>query len=291
MSKKILITGSSGGFGKLTTLKFLEKGYTIVATMRGTESKNKAVAEELRTAGAHIVEIDVTSDDSVNQGVATAMDMAGGLDVVINNAGVGVLGLQENFTPEDWQKLFDINVFGVQRVNRAVLPHMRARNSGLLIHVSSLLGRIALPFYGPYNASKWALEALAENYRVELSGLGIDVCIVEPGGYPTNFMDNLLRPSDKTRAASYGDFAQAPMQLFTNFEQALANNPAQNPQNVAEAIAALIDTPAGQRKFRTAVDKMGMGDPINGYNDHLEQITSGIYGAFGMGDMLQLKVS
>ncbi|HFE67135.1 MAG TPA: SDR family oxidoreductase [Chloroflexi bacterium] len=290
MSKKILVTGSSGGFGRLTTLTLLEKGHTVVATMREPENKNKSVAEELRTAGAHVVDIDVTNDESVNQGVATAMEMADGLDVVINNAGVGVLGLQEAFTPEDWQKLFDINVFGVQRINRAVLPHLRAQKSGLLIHISSLLGRIALPFYGPYNASKWALEAMAENYRVELSGSGVDVCIVEPGGYPTTFMTNLFKPSDTTRDAGYGDLAQAPMQLYTNFEQALANNPAQDPQNVADAISALIDTPAGQRKFRTAVDKMGMGDPINGYNDHLEQITTGIYTAFGMGDMLKLKV-
>ena len=290
MSKKILVTGSSGGFGRLTTLTLLEKGHTVVATMREPGNKNKSVAEELRTAGAHVVDIDVTNDESVNQGVATAMEMADGLDVVINNAGVGVLGLQEAFTPEDWQKLFDINVFGVQRINRAVLPHLRAQKSGLLIHISSLLGRIALPFYGPYNASKWALEAMAENYRVELSGSGVDVCIVEPGGYPTTFMTNLFKPSDTTRDAGYGDLAQAPMQLYTNFEQALANNPAQDPQNVADAISALIDTPAGQRKFRTAVDKMGMGDPINGYNDHLEQITTGIYTAFGMGDMLKLKV-
>ena len=124
-----------------------------------------------------------------------AVDQAGGLDVVINNAGVGVLGLQEAFTIDDWQKLFDINVFGVQRVNRAVIPGMRARGSGLLIQVASILGRMTIPFYGPYNASKWALEALSENYRTELSGFGVDCCIVEPGGYPTNFMANLMTPS------------------------------------------------------------------------------------------------
>jgi len=181
-------------------------------------------------------------------------------------------------------------VFGVQRVNRAVLPYMRDRNSGLLIHISSLLGRITIPFYGPYNASKWALEALAENYRVELSGFGIDSCIIEPGGYPTTFMDNLIKPSDSTRDSSYGDLAQAPMGLFNDFGKALEANPEQNPQNVADAVSDLIDTPPGQRSFRTVVDKMGMGDPIKGYNEQLEQITSGLYHAFGMGDMLKLTV-
>jgi len=289
MSKKILITGASSGFGKLTTETLLNAGHTVVASMRGVGAKNESVAAELKSAGAHVVELDVTSDDSVTKGVAAALETAAGIDVVVNNAGVGVIGLQESFTPEDWQGLFDINVFGVQRVNRAILPHMREKGSGLLVHITSLLGRMALPFYGPYNASKWAMEALAENYRVELSGFGIDVCIVEPGGFPTTFMDNLLKPGDPARDAGYGDFAQAPMMLFTNFEKALAENPAQNPQNVADAVAAVVDTPAGQRSFRTVVDKMGMGDHIEGYNQQLEQITAGIYNAFGLGDMLNLK--
>ena len=99
-----------------------------------------------------------------------------------------------------------------------------------------------------------------------------------------------MKPSDSARNDTYGDFAEAPQSLFENFEQALANNPAQNPQDVADAVANLIETPAGQRRFRTVVDKMGMGDHIEGYNEQLEQITSGIYNAFGMGDMLKLKV-
>lgn len=222
MSKKVLITGASSGFGKLTTQTLLDKGHTVIASMRGADGKNKSIADELATAGAHIVEIDVTNDESVRRGIENAIEKASGLEVVVNNAGLGVLGIQETFTPEDWQKLFDINVFGVQRVNRAVLPQMREKGSGLLIHVSSLLGRMALPFYGPYNASKWALEALAENYRVELSGFGVDSCIVEPGGYPTNFMDKLVKPSDSSRDASYGDFTKMPMELFNNFEGALA---------------------------------------------------------------------
>lgn len=291
MTCKILVTGASSGFGKLTTLTLLNNGHTVVGSMRGVDGKNKGVAEELKSAGAHVVEIDVTSDDSVAQGVAAALEAAGGLDVVVNNAGVGVIGLQEAFTPEDLQKVFDINVFGVQRINRAVLPHLRDKQSGLLIHVSSLLGRMTLPFYGPYNASKWALEALAENYRTELSGSGVDSCIVEPGGYPTTFMDNLVKPGDPGRNDGYGDLAQAPLAMKANFEKALEANPAQNPQDVADAVADLIDTPAGQRKFRTVVDKMGMGDHIEGCNDQLEQVTAGIYGAFGIDGMLKLKTS
>ena len=290
MTQNILITGSSGGFGKMTALSLLKKGHTVVASMRDAQGKNQSVASELQSAGAAIVEIDVTDEASVNQGIQDAIEKTGHLDVVVNNAGIGVLGLQEAFTAGDWQTVFDINVFGVQRVNRAVVPHMRDRGAGLIVYVSSLLGRITLPFFGPYNASKWALEALAENYRVELSGFGVDSCIVEPGGFATGFMEKVIRPGDTGRDKGYGDFANAPEQMMTNFESALAANSEQNPQNVADAIVEVIETPAGERSFRTAVDKMGMGDHVNAYNDHLERITIGIYEAFEIGDLLKLKV-
>ena len=287
---KVLITGANGGFGVLTVKTLLSQGHSVVASIRNAESKNKAIADELSALGAKIVNIDVTDENSVNSGVTKAVELLGGMDVVVNNAGVGVLGIQEQFTIDDFKRLFDINVFGVQRVNRAILPHFRNQGSGLLIHISSLLGRIAIPFYGPYNASKWALEALAENYRVELSGFGVDSCIVEPGGYPTGFMTSLMRPSDHSQDESYGAMANAPAQMFENFEGALASNPAQNPQHVADAIAKLIATSAGQRPMRTVVDNMGMGTHIEPYNTQLGQIHEGIYTAFGMADMLKLKV-
>lgn len=289
MSENILITGASSGFGKLMTLTLVAKGYTVFATMRGINGKNKGVVDELMSAGAHIVELDVTNDNSVDSAARAVLKQVEGLDVLVNNAGIGVIGLQETFTPEDWRHIFDINVFGVQRVVRAFLPHMREKKKGLLVFVTSLLGRFTLPFYGPYNASKWALEALAENYRTELSGFGIESCLVEPGGFPTAFHANLVKPGDPDRDAGYGDFANAPMASFAHFQEALKANPEQNPQLVADAVSGLISTPAGQRKFRTIVDKMGMGAHLEAYNDQLEKITQSIYAAFGMGDLLKLK--
>ena len=287
---KVIITGANGGFGALTVKTLLKEGHAVVATMRNPESKNKAAADELSALGANIVNLDVTDDSSVTNGIKKGIELLNGLDVVVNNAGIGVLGIQEQFTIDDFKKLFDVNVFGVQRINRAALPFLRKQGSGLLIHISSLLGRITFPFYGPYNASKWAVEALAENYRIELSGFGVDSCLVEPGGYPTGFFDSLMQPSDRSQDESYGDMVHAPKQAFDNFEGALANNPAQNPQNVASAIANLINTPAGSRPARTVVDKMGMGDHIDPYNNQLVQIHEGLFNAFGMGDMLKLKV-
>jgi NAD(P)-dependent dehydrogenase (short-subunit alcohol dehydrogenase family) len=286
MANKVLITGASSGFGERTARALLADGHTVVASMRDIDGRNSRAAEALASAGAHIVEIDVTDDASVTAGVQAAIDLASGLDVLVNNAGIGVTGLQEGYTADDMQRLFDINVFGVQRMNRAVLPLFRRQRSGLLLHVSSLLGRITLPFYGPYNASKWAVEALAENYRTELSAFGVESCIVEPGGFPTTFMDRLMRPSDASRDVDYGDLADAPASALAGFEAALAANPQQDPQLVADAIAKLVGTPAGARPFRTVVDKLGMGGPVEAYNQHLAEVTTGIYTAFGMADML-----
>jgi NAD(P)-dependent dehydrogenase (short-subunit alcohol dehydrogenase family) len=289
MSKKVLITGTSSGFGKLMAHTLLDRGHAVAASMRDVEDRNRPVAEELRQAGAHVIEIDVTDEASVEKGTTAAIDALGGLDVLINNAGVGVLGLQEAFAPDDWQKLFDINVFGVQRVTRAVLPMMREQGSGLLMFVSSLLGRMALPFFGPYNASKYALEALADNYRSELSRFGIESVVIEPGGYSTGFGERLLMPSDSQRLTELGDFADAPMQMMEAFGENMTGDDAPDPQWIADAAAELIETPAGERPFRTVVDGLGMGDLIDPYNQQHQVLTEGIFESMGMAEMLTLK--
>lgn len=289
MSKKVLITGANGGFGRLAVNSLLTNGHKVAAAMRGVNGKNAEAAKELEAAGASIVEIDVTDDASVENGVADAIEKLGGLDVVVNNAGVGVSGMQEHFTTDDWHKLFDVNVYGVQRVNRAAIPHLRNQGSGKIIYISSLLGRMTLPFYGPYNASKWALEAMAENYRIELSGFGIENYIVEPGGFETSFFGNLLQPSDQSRNQDYGDFMNAPQQMSEGFSEALANNDLQDPQLVADAILAYVEADKGSLPLRTVVDHMGMGEPLKGYNEQLEGVTRGVYGAFQIDGMLDVK--
>lgn len=289
MTKNVFITGANGGFGRLTTLSLLKAGHRVVATMRDIETRNHDAATEMRTAGAHVVELDVTNDHSVDAGVANAVEIMGSLDVVINNAGVGTIGLFETFTPADWQTAFDVNVFGMQRVNRAALPVMRAQGAGLLVFVSSVVGRMALPFFGPYNAAKFAVEGMAETCRSELSSLGIETCVVEPGAYPTNFIDGLMESSDRSRDAAYGDMVHAPRNMVGSFEGAMASSPAQNPQSVADTIVSLVDTPAGRRQFRTVVDSLGMADAVAPYNEAGEQVTAGIYGAFGMAGLLAVN--
>ncbi|WP_419911281.1 SDR family oxidoreductase [Hoeflea sp.] len=287
----ILITGANSGFGTLIIADLVKAGHRVAGSVRDPEGRNAEAAAALRNLGVEVVEIDVTDDASVEAGVAKADKTLGGIDVLINNAGVGAHGLQENFSAEDFRRLFDINVFGVQRMIRAVLPQMRSRGSGLILNVSSLLGRVVLPFYGPYNATKWAVEALSENYRVELSQFGVDVAVIEPGGFPTTFFGNLIYPSSADRDPGYGEMAAAPKAALEGFEGFLAANPQQTPQLVADAVVDVIGKAPGARPFRTEVDRVGMGDAIRPYNDQLDQVTRGLFANFGIADMLELNTS
>ncbi|MEM6344235.1 MAG: SDR family oxidoreductase [Bacteroidota bacterium] len=289
MNQKILITGASGGFGFLAAKSLIEAGHSVVGTMRSTQGKNEKVAQDLLALGAQIVELDVTDEESVNAGVAKTIELLGGLDVIINNAGLGSTGIQELFSVEDMQRVYDVNVFGVQRVMRAVLPHFRAQGKGTIMHISSCLGRFTSGFYGVYGSSKYALEALAEGYRAELAGFGIESCIVEPGGMPTAFMDSLLRPSDAERATEYGEMANAPEAALEGFHQALMANPKQRPEQVATAIVDLLAKPYGEKPFRTVVDYMGMGEAVGHLNNVSKDITRQIYTAFGNEASLSLN--
>lgn len=287
----VLITGASSGFGTLIVNDLVSAGHRVVGSMRDINGRNAGAAAEFKAMGVEVVEIDVTDEASVTSGVAAATRALGSIDALINNAGIGAHGLQENFSADDFRRLFDINVFGVQRMIRAVLPDMRERGSGIILNISSLLGRVALPFYGPYNASKWALEAMSENYRAELSGFGVDVALVEPGGFPTRFINNLMPPTSRDRDAGYGDMAGAPQATLDGFEDFLAATPEQNPQLVADAVITVLSTTAGERPFRTEVDRIGMAEPLKSYNDHLAQVTAGLFANLGMEDMLTLKTA
>jgi len=287
----ILITGASSGFGELIATDLVSAGHRVAGTVRDMAGRNSDAAERLRANGVEVIDIDVTDDQSVEQGVARARGVLGEIDVLVNNAGVGVVGLQENFSAADLQKVFDVNVFGVHRMTRAVLPSMRARRSGLILNISSLLGRVAIPFLGPYNATKWAVEALSENYRVELSQFGVDVAVIEPGGFPTAFFGNLLQPTSKDRDAGYGEMANAPQTMLEGMGESLAANPEQTPQIVSDAVLGIIDTKPGDRPFRTEVDRSGMADPIAPYNVLAEKVTEELFTAYGIDGMLTLNTA
>jgi NAD(P)-dependent dehydrogenase (short-subunit alcohol dehydrogenase family) len=289
MSSTILITGTSSGFGKLASLTLARRGHTVFASMRDPGGKNREVADELRrTAEAdklalHVIELDVTSDASVERAVAGVL-AAGRLDVVVNNAGYGVGGLAETASSAQFLAELDTNVVGMQRVNRAVLPSMRANRAGLLVHVSSGLGRLVFPFLGVYTATKWAVEALAEAYRYELKPTGVDSTIVQPGAFPTNFGGAMQIGADQDRAAGYGPLAQGLQRFGEGLEQMFKGPDAPNPQEVVDAIVDLIEAPAGKRPARVVVDRIN-GQGPTALNEAHATVQRAALGAMGMGSL------
>lgn len=284
----VLVTGATSGLGRRTVVALMGAGHTVVGSMREPSGRNKAVAETLVARGMLPVQFDVTDDSSVDRGIHRAIEAVGHIDVVVNNAGQSAVGLQESYTPDDWQRIFDVNVIGVQRVNRAVLPHFKARGTGLLIQISSVVGRVAIPFQGPYSAAKAAVEMLAEVYRAELSQLGIESVIVEPGAMPTEALEKLFAPSDPDRSHGYGQVGELPAGFVAGIAGAFAAHPEQDPQLVADAIVDLIARPAGQRPLRTIVDRLGLGDAIAAYNEHLESVTREVYSMFHIDHLLDV---
>ncbi len=276
----VFITGTSSGFGLLTAKALTRKGHTVFATMRDSRGKNADAAFELmrhaeNTSGrVHVLDLDVTDDEAVQAVVDKALSLEGAIDVVVNNAGVGAIGLTECFTIDQFQQILDVNLFGAQRVNRAVLPSMRMRGSGLLVHISSIVGRLVPPISSPYAVSKFALEALAESYHYELVPLGIESVIVEPGSYSTGFDTDKQTPADKERVASYGSMGEMWDKMFGQIREAAGDPHSHNPEDVAVAIARLIDTPAGKRPLRTVVGAGMFGqyvEAINRVGSDLEQ--------------------
>ncbi|MFY1712075.1 SDR family NAD(P)-dependent oxidoreductase [Tritonibacter mobilis] len=286
---KVFITGIAGGFGKPTALALLERRHEVAGSVRSRAGRNADPVAALEAAGARIVEMDVTDTSSTDAGVAQAIAALGGLDVLFNNAGIGSYGIQELMSPQDMGRVLDVNVTGVQRVMRAALPHMRAQGRGTILYTSSLIGRIATPFYGTYSASKWALEAIVECYRSELSGFGIESCIIEPGAMPTAFFDGMVAPNDPDREAGYGDFAQVPAMSAAGLAQMLEATPDQRPARIAEAVVALLDMPFGKKPFRTVVDHTGVGPEIARYNEALHDVTRRVFTNFGIERMLDLN--
>lgn len=293
--QNVFITGSSSGFGSLITHTLLENGYTVFATMRNSTGKNAAKAQALqvfardKSSTLHILDLDVNDEVSVETAVQQALDRAGHIDIVINNAGFGIAGYAEGTTIEQLHQIFDTNVYGVQRVNRAVLPSMRKRGSGLLLHISSAMGRIVLPFAAPYTASKYALEGLAESYRYELASTGIDVAIVEPGGFPTSFFDKMAPVADAARVATYGALQNAPEQMWGSVAQILQSDDAPDPQTVADAVLNLIETPAGKRPLRVVVDPMTGGEGATAVNTMSSDVQTQLLTAFGLGNLLSVN--
>lgn len=285
MASTVLITGCSSGFGMLTAVELAERGHRVVATMRGAADRVEAAElrklADTRGLAVRVDELDVTDDDSVEKAVRATAESDWGLDAVVNNAGRMAVGFQEAFTVDDARTIFETNVLGPMRVNRAAVPYLREKRAGLLVHVSSGAGRIILPFTGIYTASKFALEAMAETYRYELAPFGIDSVVVEPGAYETQLGANGLPASDPTRAAAYGDMAGMPGLM----QSGVSGSGEAEPAEVALIIAELVDLPFGQRPFRTPTGNAG-GRLFNAYNDLAAKLQNRLLTSYGLAALL-----
>lgn len=285
MSKVILITGTSTGFGRDAAETLARRGHHVFATMRDVKGRNAEPHRELERLASseklplHVLELDVTNQESVQRAVDAALHHAQRLDVVINNAGYAGIGITEAYTAEQFQQMFDVNVFGVVRVNRAVLPVMRKQRSGLLIHLSSGAGRVAVPAMAAYCASKFAMEAIADAYRYELLPFGIDSVLVEPGIYRTAIFDRLAVPTDQARIADYGKDGEFADRVLGTFKSAISAPDARGSEDVAEALVRLIETEPAGRPFRTVVSPpiQQLLEPYNATAEALRPVVAQIF--------------
>lgn len=288
MSKTILITGTSSGLGKDTAQTLVKAGHRVFGTMRAVTGLHSDKAKECQANGIEVIELDVTNDASVDAAFKSLFQKTGGkLDVLINNAGSMVQGISETITAEQTSAMFDVNVIGIQRVLRAALPQMRKNHAGLVINIGAVLGRVTIPFMGLYGATKFAVEALTESYRYELSQLGIDVVLVQPSAYPTNLYTD-THAKDGARASEYGAVAEIP-KAFAKFMAGMfsgANAP--NPHEVAKGIAEVIATPAGKRPERLLIGTPFGADAVNAA---CQPIQSGMIDGLNMGGLKTLNVA
>jgi len=272
-SQTVLITGCSSGFGALMSRTLAAAGHHVFAGMRDVASRNAEQARALRAwadergARLEVVEIDVTDQASVEAAAGTMLDKAGRIDVAVNNAGRAARGPMEAFSDAQVQALFDLNVFGPMRVNKAVLPAMRAQRSGLIVHVSSTIGRVMPGFGSIYAATKWALEGVAESLRYEVKAFGIDVVILEPGVFATPVMSKVMVAEDAAISQAYA-VAVASLAPPVN-RTAPWTLQLPDPQGMATAVKQVVDLPIGQRPLRMVVGSI-FTEGVAEYNEAYE---------------------
>lgn len=294
MNKIILITGASSGFGRLTAQALACAGHTVYASMRNTTGRNAATVEQMAAFAAQqgvdlrTVDMDVQSQPSVDGAVASVIAQAGRIDVLMHNAGNMVFGPAEAFTPEQYAQLYDVNVVSTQRVNRAVLPHLRQQGQGLLVWVSSSSSAGGTPPYlAPYFGAKAAMDAIAVQYARELSRWGIETSIIVPGAFTsgTNHFAHSVAPADvacvaEYEAGPYAGFGGQVQQAFAEIVPASADAGL-----VADAIVRVVDTPFGQRPFRVHIDPVEDGADV-GFAV-LDRVRAEMLHRVGLSDLLK----
>lgn len=255
MKKKVMITGSSSGFGLKAAKDFADNGYKVFATMRNTEDKNAEKKAELENHSSDIkvIEMDVTSDISVKNATDLILKDAVNIDILINNAGIMYVGITEAFSVVQAHQQMNTNYYGIIRVSQAILPSMRKAGKGLIINTTSVAGRVAWPFCGTYNASKFAVEGYSQALKYEVSGQGIEVVLVEPGPFGTGLFGSIQEEDRKEILADYPELNSIKNGMIEQFDQFLKSPEAPQSQEVVDTYLNLATMPHGQRPTRTVV--------------------------------------
>ena len=296
MKSVILVTGAGTGIGKLSALALAEAGHVVYATMRDVEGRNRGRADELRAISAQKgialipLELDVLSQDSADAAAATIVREQGRIDVVMQNAGHLVVGPSEAFTPEEMMKVFDTNLFGAQRVNRAVLPYMRKQESGLVLWISSTTTKGGFPpFMGPYGAAKAAMDSLAVTLAYELARFGVETSIVVPGAFTsgTDHFPSAGKPADSARAGAYARYDGVMDQIGERLTS--LTSPDADPKAVADEVVRIVGLAKGTRPMRSVIDFVG--DGAAQVLEVSERVRIEFAKRIGMGDLLEAKVS
>lgn len=291
--KNVVITGSSSGFGYLTTLSLARKGYKVWATMRQPDGKNAtkkaALLSIARGEGLRIevLDLDVTEDASVSAAVNQIITSDGKIDSLINNAGIMYVGITEAYSIEQAKQQFETNFFGILRTVKAVTPYMRKAGKGFITNVTSLAGRLTFPYFGMYCASKHAVESYSQALRYELAPFGIEVSIVEPGPFGTGLLYSGPEEADKAVFEAYGQHKEVPKAMLKNFEGFYESKDALDPQLVADDIVKLVEAVPGNRPMRvvSGIDygTVELNEKIKPIQDSL------IKDALQMGHLLELN--
>ena len=237
--KVVLITGASSGIGQACARRLAQRGYQVF----GTSRRPQPGADE----PFEMIPMDVTDDESVRQGMATVLARAGRLDAVVNNAGFGFGGAVEDTSIDEAREMFEANFFGMLRVCRAVLPHLRERRAGTIVNVSSLAGLIAQPFVGLYCATKFAVEGATEALRMELRPFGIHVVMIEPGDTRTGFTANRRRTQASQGTSPYADNMRRVLAVIEHDEQT-----GTSPEAVARLLERILRSRSPRLRYPVA---------------------------------------
>jgi short-subunit dehydrogenase len=258
--KVAVVTGSSSGIGFETSLLLARKGFYTYATMRNLNKSQKINdVVEKENLPLKILQLDVTDDKSVKDAIRQITDESSRIDVLVNNAGYGVMGAVEDLSIDEFKSQFETNFFGVIRVTKEVIPIMRNQGNGNIINVSSIGGKIGLPLNSAYISSKFAIEGFSESMRYELEQFGIDVILIEPGVVKTNFFENadvVVNNNDNNTSTTNNitsPYSQLTQKLFEGFEPMLNSSSSSVSSDVAEVIYQAIES--NNRDVRYPVGK------------------------------------